>query len=175
MKNEVWKDIPGYEGEYQASTMGRIKSLKRMVVGRNWYTGKQFYRTVPERILKPGRYCKCGHVSVILRKRANGKPVHQLVMKTFVGEPIEDMEVLHINGIPTDNRLSNLRYGTRTDNILDVYRQGKRWRKLSLDDVEAVRFGLCCGIKGSELASMFEVSSQQISKIKCGRSYAWLK
>ena len=96
-------------------------------------------------------------------------------MKTFVGEPIEDMEVLHINGIPTDNRLSNLRYGTRTDNILDVYRQGKRWRKLSLDDVEAVRFGLCCGIKGSELASMFEVSSQQISKIKCGRSYAWLK
>ena len=55
VKNEVWKDIPGYEGEYQASTMGRIKSLKRMVVGRNWYTGKQFYRTVPERILKPGR------------------------------------------------------------------------------------------------------------------------
>ena len=67
MKNEVWKDIPGYEGEYQASTMGRIKSIKRTVVGKNWYTGKQFYRTVPERILKPGRYCKCGHVSVILR------------------------------------------------------------------------------------------------------------
>ena len=175
MTNEIWKDIPGYEGEYQASTMGHIKSLKRIAISKNWYTGKPFYRTVQERILKPGRYCKCGHISVILRKGTNGKSVHQLVMKTFVGEPPEGMEVLHINGIPTDNRLSNLRYGTRTDNILDVYRQGKRWRKLSLDDVEAVRFGLCCGIKGSELASMFEVSSQQISKIKCGRSYAWLK
>jgi hypothetical protein len=175
MKNEIWKDIPGYVGEYQASTMGRIKSLKRMAVSKNWYTGKPFYRTVPERILKPGRYCKCGHVSVILRRGPNGKPVHQLVMETFVGEPPKGMEVLHLNGIPTDNRLSNLRYGTRTENILDVYRQGGRWRKLSLDDVEAIRFGLCCGIKGCELASMFEVSSQIISKIKCGRSYAWLK
>ena len=39
MKNEIWKDIPGYEGEYQASTMGRIKSLKRIAVSKNWYTG----------------------------------------------------------------------------------------------------------------------------------------
>jgi hypothetical protein len=174
MKNEIWKDIPGYEGEYQASTMGRIKSLKRIAVSKNWYTGKPFYRTVPERILKPGRYCKCGHVSVILRRGTNGKPVHQLVMKTFVGEPPEGMEVLHLNGIPTDNRLSNLRYGTRTDNILDVYRQGKLWRKLSTDDVGAIRFGIWCGIRGSDLAAMYGVSQSIISAIKHGRIFSWL-
>lgn len=174
MKNEIWKDIPGYEGEYQASTMGRIKSLKRMAVSKNWYTGKPFYHTVPERILTPGRYCKCGHVSVILRRGTNGKPVHQLVMKTFVGEAPKGMEVLHLNGIPTDNRLSNLRYGTRTDNILDVYRQGKLWRKLSVNDVGAIRFGIWCGIRGSDLAAMYGVSQSIISAIKHGRIFSWL-
>ena len=175
MSTEVWKDIPGYEGEYQASNEGRIKSLERKAVSKNWYTGEPFYRTVPERILRPGRYCKGGHVSVILRKGTSGKPVHQLVMKTFIGEPPSGMEVLHINGVPTDNHLSNLRYGTRTENILDVYRQGGRWRKLSLDDVEAIRFGLYCRIKGSKLARMFNVSPATISSIKHRRTFAWSK
>jgi len=101
--------------------------------------------------------------------------VHQLILKTFIGEPPEGMEVLHVNGDPSDNRLSNLRYGTRTDNILDVYRQGGRWRKLSLEDVEAIRFGLCCDIKGTDLAYMFNVSQSVISAIKHRRSFAWLQ
>ena len=168
MEQEVWKDIPGYEGEYQASTLGRIKSLARKIQGRNWSTGKPFFHTIPERILKPGRFCKTGHLSVILRRKTNGKPVHQLVMRTFVGEPPEDMEVLHKNGDPTDNRLSNLRYGTRTDNILDVYRQGGRWRKLSTDDVEAIRFGLYCGMRGVDLARQFCVSQSTICIVKGG-------
>lgn len=174
MSYEVWKDIPGYEGEYQASTYGRIKSVERKVVSKNWYTGEPFYRTVPERILKPGRYCKSGHVSVILRRGTSGKPVHQLIMKTFIGEVPDGMEVLHINGIPTDNRLSNLRYGTRRENILDVYHQGKSWRKLSTDDVEAIRFGLYCGIRGSELAVMYDISQATISSIKRRRIFEWL-
>ena len=175
MKNEMWKDIPGYECEYQASTLGRIKSLERLVLGKNHYTGKPFYRTVPERILRPGRYCKTGHLSVVLRRGTSGQPVHRLIMKTFVGTVPENMEVLHNNGDPTDNRLENLRYGTRTENILDVYRQGGRWRELSIDDVEAIRFGLCGGISGAELSRMFDVSQSVISAIKCRRIYSWMK
>lgn len=172
---EIWKDIPGYKGEYQASTLGRIKSLKRKVPWKNPYTALPFQRTVPERILRPGRFCKNGHLSVVLHRGTSGKPVHQLIMKTFVGNAPENMEVLHINGDPTDNRLENLRYGTRTENILDVYWQGGRWRKLSIDDVEAIRFGLCTGIRGSELSRMFDVSQSVISAIKYGRTYSWLK
>jgi hypothetical protein len=85
------------------------------------------------------------------------------------------MEVLHINGNPKDNRLINLRYGTRTENILDVYNQGGAWRKLSISDVEAIRFGLYCGISCVELAAMFNVSTDAISRIKNGRSFSWLK
>ena len=172
---EIWKDIPGYEGKYQASTEGRIRSIDRPVRGICHYTGKEFYRRVKGRILRPGRYCKNGHVSVVLGHDAVGSPVHQLVMLTFVGPVPDGMEILHINGKPTDNRLSNLRYGTRTENILDVYHQGGIWRKLSVEDVGAIRFGLWCGIKGVELAAMFNVSQNTISKIKNGGSFSWLK
>lgn len=172
---EEWKDIPGFEGEYQASTLGRIKSVERKVRSKNWSTGKTFLRTVPERILKPGKYCRSGHLSVVLRRSSNGSPVHQLVMLTFVGKPSKGTEVLHCNGDPTDNRLSNLRYGTRSENILDVYRQGGCWRKLSIADVEAIRFGIYCGHSISNLAIQFKVSQSTISKIKTGRNYWWLK
>lgn len=175
MKDEIWKDIPGYEGKYQASSLGRIKSLSRQVRGVNHYTGKEFLRTIPEKILKPGRYCKTGHLSVMLEHGGNGKPVHQLILLTFVGEPPEGHEVLHNDGDPTNNRLDNLRYGTRRENILDVYHQGSCWRKLSIEDVETIRFGIYCGIRGCELARMMNVSQQLISKIKNGRAYTWLK
>lgn len=172
---EEWKDIPGQEGKYQVSNLGRVKSVCRKVRGINPYTKKEFLRTVPERILRPGRFCKCGHVSVTLGRKTNGRPVHQLVMLAFVGPPPEGMEVLHKDGNPQNNQLSNLHYGTRTDNILDVYRQGGRWRKLSVDDVEAIRFGLWSGILGTELAKMYNVSATTISSIKNGGTYGWLK
>lgn len=172
---EIWKDIPGYENKYQASNMGRIRSLNHKVRGICHFMGEEFYRNVKGRILKPGRFSKYGHVSVVLGHGAIGSPVHQLVMKTFVGEPPEGMEVLHNNGDPADNRLENLRYGTRTENILDVYKQGKVWRKLSVDDVQAIRFGFYCGISGAELSRMFGVSQSIICAIRKGRIYAWLK
>lgn len=171
---EIWKDIPDYEGRYQVSNMGRVKSLKRKVRSVNWYSGKEFFRTVPERILKPGRSCKSGHLSVVLEHGGTGKPVHQLVMRAFVGNPPHGMEVLHINGNPTDNRLENLRYGTRTENILDVLYQGKRWRKLSLDDVAYIKFALFCGIQGRQIAKELGVAENAISNVKTGRTFKWV-
>lgn len=172
---EIWKDIPGYEGKYQASTKGRIRSLDFEVNGACHYTGRPFKRKVKGRVLKPGRHCKTGHVSVVLGRGTHGKPVHQLIMRTFVGDPPEGMEVLHINGDPADNRLANLRYGTRTENILDVFRQGKRWRKLSIEDVYDIRFELLCGLMGREIARRYGVSEQTVCNIKKGRTFGWLR
>lgn len=172
---EIWKDIPGYDGKYQASTEGRIRSLDYPVRGRCHYNNKEFIRMVKGKVLSPGPYTKAGHVSVVPGHGSNGSPVHQLIMKTFVGECPDGMEVLHINGNPADNRLCNLRYGTRTENILDVYKIGGRWRKLSTEDVEAIRFGLETGLSGRELADMFDVSASTISCIKRGVTFSWLK
>lgn len=82
---EIWKDIPGYEGKYQASTEGRIRSIDRLVCAKCHYTGKDFYRRMTGRVLKPGQYCGNGHVSVVLGHGTAGRPVHQLIMITFAG------------------------------------------------------------------------------------------
>lgn len=174
-KDEIWKDIPGYEGKYQVSNLGRIKSLTRKVRGVNHYTGSEFARIVPERILRPGQYCKAGHLSVVLGRVTAGKPVHQLVMLAFVGPSPQGCEVLHADGNPQNNELSNLRYDNRRENILDVYRQGKKWRKLSISDVEEIKFGLWCGYSLAELAIPYGVSISAISCIKNGRTFAWVK
>ena len=174
MEKEIWKDIPGYEGRYQASSLGRIKSLKRKVRGENPYTRKEFFRTVPERILRPGRFCKCGHVSVVLGHKTAGKPVHQLVAFTFLGPRPEGLDILHINGNPLDNRAENLMYGTRTENILDVYFQGKAWRKLTIYDVVEIRKMLKAGMTGADIALNMGVSQDCISKIKRRKTFSWL-
>ena len=171
MEIEIWKDIPGYEGKYQASSAGRIRSLSRTLA----FHGKLNYkREMKGRILKPGRLCKNGHVSVVLGHGENGSPVHQLVALTFLSPCPEGMEVLHANGNPTDNRVENLRYGTRTENILDVYAAGKAWRRLSKEDAEEIKFALYCGYTGRELAAAYGVSESCISAINTGRTFWWI-
>lgn len=173
-KDVVWKDVPRYEGKYQVSNTGLIKSLPRLVRGRA-RSGTVFQRRVPGRILKPGKYCKSGHVSVVLGHGENGSPVHQLVALAFMGATPEGMEILHNNGNPKDNRLSNLRFGTRTENILDVYRQGKKWRKAGIDEVKEIRKRIGKGEKGVDISKDMGLSQQIISSIKTGRSFGWLE
>ena len=101
MSEEIWKDIPNYEG-YQISNLGRVKS---------------FYR-LKEKILKPSIGHK-GYYRVCLHKNSIGKRyyVHRLVWEAFNGQIPENMQVNHINEIKTDNRLSNLNLMTPKENI----------------------------------------------------------
>lgn len=174
-EEEIWKDIPGYEGRYQASSLGRIRSLDRISQGRNHFTGEPFDRHLKGRVLRPGRYCKAGHVSVVLGRKTAGKPVHELVARTFLGERPPGADVCHNNGDPTDNRVENLRYDTRRENILDTYRlPGGRWRKLSAQDVMEIRARLAAGERGVDLSREYQISQPVISAIKVGRIYGWL-
>lgn len=173
MESEIWKDIPGYEGRYQASSLGRIRSLDR-TLHLHRKNGKIVERIMKGKILRPGRFCKNGHLSVCLGHGESGSPVHQLVALTYLGPCPEGKEVLHINGNPQDNRIDNLRYGTRRENILDVFYQGGRWRKLSLEDVEEIKFALYCGFRGCDLARQFGVSQSIICSIKHGRIFEWV-
>ena len=160
---EIWKDIPGYEGKYQASSLGRIRSLDRQI-GTPGTVGCKFMKG---RVLRPGP-TKDGHLYVVLGHGAAGKPVHQLIALTFIGPRPEGMDVCHNDGDPTNNRADNLRYDTRTNNILDVYRAGKRWRKLSLEDIRAI-LQEPITITGVSLAKKYKVSTTTISRIRSRR------
>ena len=170
---EIWKDIPGYEGRYQASSEGRIRSVdhRTRVVAH----GTETTRLVKGRVLRPGRYCKAGHLSVVLGHGAPGSPVHQLIALTFLGPAPDKCEVCHNDGNPSNNALYNLRYDTRSENIKDVIRQGGIWRKLSAEDVYEIRDMLGKGYTGAEIARIFHISPTHVSSIKRGRAYAWLE
>ena len=119
---EIWKDIPGYVGFYQASNKGRIRSLDFYVpCGR----GGAGWRLVKGRVLRPGGRKPSGHMTVALGK-GNSQGVHCLVLLAFVGKPKRGQEGLHLNHKPSDNRLSNLKWGSRSENMKMDYAAGTR-------------------------------------------------
>lgn len=109
---EHWRAVPGYEGLYQASDHGRVRSLPRPCTSG--------------RILKAKIRSRDGHAEVALSKdgRVRVCSVHQLVMLAFVGARPEGLEIRHRNGHPADNRLSNLAYGTTSENHRDRVHHG---------------------------------------------------
>ena len=172
---ELWRDIPGYEGAYQASTLGRIRSLPRYVPVVDRVRGISYSRPCPGAILRQSVCDRAGHVSVHLGKHCRGIPVHQLVMLAFYGFPPAGMEAMHLNGNPTDNRPENLKYGSHSENMTDMYRMGKGPLKLLLEEVCQIRFGLSCGWSLRELAAAYGVSKTCICSIRKGRRYKWVE
>ena len=114
---EKWKWIPGFEGEYQASIDGQIKSFKQNKNG----------------LLMQGSSARDGRIRVNL----NGKKylVHRLILLTFAPEQQEDSDniVLHIDGDPTNNHLNNLKWGTFKENAQDkiAIRRNQQTQRMS--------------------------------------------
>lgn len=119
MINECWLPIPGYEGFYEVSDLGRVRSLdrdvrSRLAQGRELKQGVR--GKVPEKAYP--------RVTLFRGGRGVAKNVHSLVMLTFVGPRPEGWHTRHLNGNSHDARLVNLAYGTPKENYLDAIRHG---------------------------------------------------
>lgn len=111
--SEEWKDIPGYEGLYQASTLGRVKRLSG-------------YQCKKERILN-GTMNKDGYISVHLRKNGTEKclKMHRVIAATFLENPLNKETVNHIDCDKTNNRLDNLEWATYKEQGEHAARHGR--------------------------------------------------
>lgn len=121
---EVFRPIPGWEGHYEVSNKGRVKSLRRTVPH-----GRSGTITKSERIMRPASHKSSGHEYVNLKfdGHKERRYVHELVLTTFVGERPKGYECRHLNDDPHNNALENLAWGTRSENGLDRTRNGRNY------------------------------------------------
>ena len=122
---EVWKPIAGWEGFYEVSDQGRVRSLTRTVVVRN-PQGVLAPRTYTGRII--GAHISTNGYRIVTLTKPGLKPVccnvHTLVLTAFTGPAPDGMECCHGPAGQTVNVLDNLRWGTRSSNSLDRHRDG---------------------------------------------------
>lgn len=122
-KKEVWKDIPNYEGLYEASSLGRIRTHKNKIT----YTKHHGARHWKERVLKGRGNNKITGARVSLWKNGIVKDwlVARLVAITFLGYPVGDNNTVnHINGNRLDNRLDNIEWLSIGDNVRHAFETG---------------------------------------------------
>jgi hypothetical protein len=171
---EIWKDIPGYEGLYQASSRGNIKSLDRFVVKKNrWGTTTKELRKgrILAHIKTNGGYWR---VTLAVGEDRSLSRIHSLVLLTFVGVRPEGELARHLDGNPANNTLSNLAYGTPRDNVIDIYRYGKVNGVLTIKQVIEIREFLRSGSSNIDLAEKYSIGKGSIRDIKIRKTFNWL-
>ena len=131
MSQEVWKDVPGYEGSYQVSSLGAVRSLDR-VIEQECRWGSTIRRRHKGRILSqtPDQH---GY-NMIALGRANCKCVHRIVALAFIGPRPLGNQVRHLDGNPGNNKVENIAYGTCSENRLDAVRHGTHYSYFTTEE-----------------------------------------
>lgn len=121
---EIWKDVKGYEGFYQVSNTGRVKSLDRTI-----YFSDGRIRKYAGQILNRNSKTSSGYKQCILKVNGISKYayIHRLVAETFIENPKNKREVNHINGNKDDNRVENLEWVTASENDYHAVKSGLRF------------------------------------------------
>lgn len=177
---EAWRDIPGWEGLYQASSQGRIRSVTRTVVAlrhgrmaKATYTGKIMALT-PRGVR--GKYLG---VNLSRGDVKRSYMVHRLICHTFHGDPLPGQEAAHNDGNSFNNQAKNLRWATVYENAADKARHGTQRRgvdaskaKLTEQQVCEIRRRKVSGERARTLAEAFGINPQTVHDIVARRSWA---
>ena len=131
---EIWKDIKGYEGLYQVSNLGRVKSLKREI--KNQYNKY----IIKEKIITSFDNGK-GYLRLYLYKNGISKNyyIHRLVAEAFIPNPNNYMEINHKSGIKTENFVNNLEWCNRKQNMEHAYKNKLKINKKGIENNKSVK------------------------------------
>jgi|GEM_PF-1593221 len=174
---EVWKDVPGYEGLYQVSSLGKFRSYDSLKIafGKGYYTQKG-------RILKQSKE-KNGYLRIALFKDlVNIKyRAHRIVAEVFVPNPEHKDQVNHINGIKTDNRAVNVEWVTASENQIHAVTTGLRpigediyCAKVTENQVLIFREEYASGLSVPEIFRKHNVSRHLVNRIVKNKSWKHL-
>lgn len=185
--DEIWKPVKGYEGLYEVSSFGRVKSLGRITKRKQGTRVVEIYK--PEVVLSQlhgGKKRNYLFVNLYQEKTENEprkhkqQYVHRLVAEAFIPNPQNKKDVNHIDGNPGNNYVTNLEWNTRKENIHHAFEHGltKNYgsnhyqAKLTEKQVIEIRSKYVKGQKGSgyiALAKQYNVTPELIRNIVRGK------
>lgn len=168
MTDERWRDIAGFEGRYQVSELGRIRSLPRLSAGK-----RQF--RIAGQIMRPGKAGTRGYLKVSLStgNTIKHKYVHHLVLETFIGPCPPSMEACHFpDPSPANCRLDNLRWDTRSQNrndsiVMETIARGSGHGRAKLTEADIARIFVLrrSGMTQREIGELVGVNTMQVCRI----------
>lgn len=167
---EQWRPIVGFEGRYEVSDQGRVRSLDIMTRDGRRVRGK----------LRVPSTDRIGRKAITLKINGNQFPfrVHTLVLTAFVGHRPAGKECAHDNGNASDNRLSNLAWKTHVENNADKVRHGTQWHgetapgaKLSSADIPRVFDLRVCGLSHRKIGAYLDIAESTIRGILNGKRW----
>jgi len=173
---EEWSEISGYEGYYEVSNLGSIRSIERYVNSKN--------RSLALKRAKSIKTSKRGdYISVNLTRENKQKTfsVHRLVALTFIPNPENKLEVNHIDGNKLNNSINNLEWCTRSENEIHSYinglqsgRKGSKhhFTNLKEEDVIQMFYDLNNGLTRKEISIKYALSYSNTCKILKGRIWS---
>jgi hypothetical protein len=179
LEPEVWKDVVGYEGLYEVSNYGRVKSLRKKIVKS---TGAEVW--FPTIILTPVMRYMYKAVNIYKNKKATMFSIHRLVAKAFIENPTNLKIVNHKDLDKFNNRLFNLEWCTPLENTRHAIRnnagaappQGEKNGQSILTEANVhVIKNSRYKIKRKDLAKMFNVSIKHIDRVRCGERWGHIK
>lgn len=170
---EVWKNIKGFEKQYEVSNHGRVRAKEKVTFNGRWYCTRK------QKMMRPTKPNKFGYIMINLCKDGKKKHclLHRLIAVAFIKNPKNKETINHINGIKSDNRIENLEWATRSEQNIHASKLGlKRFNgedhsqhKLTDIQVKTIRGMAMNG--GKPKGSDFGVTNATISDVLKRRSW----
>ena len=152
---EIWKDIEGYEGLYQISNLGKVKSI----------------RFNKERLLKYDKSTSYLRIKLCKDGIETNYLIHRLVAKAFIPNPDNKPQVNHIDGIKTNNSVDNLEWCTASENQTHALKTKLIKTKLTEEQVLEI---IASNLTQKELANKYSIKQPTISRIKNNKRWSHL-